>query len=597
MQNNRRPQPGGMPSEMILLYVMAGIVAAICAVVWVSVSLGHRIAARDLPESGFFPVVFGVLDGSVKWLPESTYVAVATVVLLGVLAVVAALLRGRRRRSTSRVDQAAQYLGRGRDIEALSVRNAREVAERLCVEGDVPGLTLGLTVAGDGSAMSTWEDMLILIAGPRTQKTTCYAIPSILAAPGACLVTSNKRDVVDATRGPREARGPVYVFDPQGIAREPETWWWNPLDYVTDEVQAAKLAEHFASGSRAEGARTDAYFEPAGQKLLSSLLLAAALDGRPLTDVYRWLTRPTDESAVLVLTDHGYDLQADQVAGVIQLNDKQRDGVYGSAQQMVECLTNRTAARWVTPTGPASRERFNAHDFVRAGGTLYSLSKEGSGTAGPLVTALTVAVVEAAEELAVESPGGRLSTPVVGVLDEAANVCRWRQLPSLYSHYGSRGIILLTILQSWSQGAEVWGEAGIKKLWSASNVRIYGGGVAEPAFLEDLAKLIGQYDRQTGSVTVNHGGMTGRGGRSTSTQLTRERIMDVDDLGALPKGRSVVFASGSRPTLLRTQPWMTSPHADEVKASIAENDPQASTTLREAAEGVAEVKREEATAR
>lgn len=528
------------------------------------------------------------------WLTESTYVAIAAVILLAILAVVLAVLRGRRRKSSSRVDTAAQYLGRGRDIEALSVRNAREVASRLGVEGDVPGLTLGQTVAESSTAMTTWEDMLILIAGPRTQKTTCYAIPSILAAPGACLVTSNKRDVVDATRGPREAHGPVYVFDPQGIAREPETWWWNPLDYVTDEVQAAKLAEHFASGSRAEGARTDAYFEPAGQKLLSSLLLAAALDGRPLTDVYRWLTRPTDEAAVLVLTDHGFDLQADQVAGIIQLNDKQRDGVYGSAQQMVECLTNRTAARWVTDNSSSSRERFDAHAFVRSGGTLYSLSKEGTGTAGPLVTALTVAVVEAAEDLAVESPGGRLSTPLVGVLDEAANVCRWRQLPSLYSHYGSRGIILLTILQSWSQGAEVWGEAGIKKLWSASNVRLYGGGVAEPAFLEDLAKLIGQYDRQTGSVTINHGGLTGRGGRSTSTQLTRERIMDVDDLGALPKGRSIALASGSRPTLLRTRPWMTGPHADAVKASILANDPQAPKTLREAEEGLAEVEREEA---
>lgn len=301
------------------------------------------------------------------WLTESTYVAIAAVILLAILAVVLAVLRGRRRKSSSRVDTAAQYLGRGRDIEALSVRNAREVASRLGVEGDVPGLTLGQTVAESSTAMTTWEDMLILIAGPRTQKTTCYAIPSILAAPGACLVTSNKRDVVDATRGPREAHGPVYVFDPQGIAREPETWWWNPLDYVTDEVQAAKLAEHFASGSRAEGARTDAYFEPAGQKLLSSLLLAAALDGRPLTDVYRWLTRPTDEAAVLVLTDHGFDLQADQVAGIIQLNDKQRDGVYGSAQQMVECLTNRTAARWVTDNSSSSRERFDAHAFVRSG--------------------------------------------------------------------------------------------------------------------------------------------------------------------------------------------------------------------------------------
>lgn len=594
MQNNRRPQPGGTPAEMVLLGTMAGLLAAVSALVWVSVTVGYSLAGREVPKSGFFPVVFGLLEGSVKWLPESTYVAVGVLVLLVVLAIVAAVLVRRRRQKVSRVDKSAQYLGRGRDIEALSRRNATDTARRLGVEADEPGLTLGRTVGDDQTAMTTWEDMLILIAGPRTQKTTAYGVPSILSAPGACLVTSNKRDVVDATRGPRSEKGPVLVFDPQGIAREPETWWWNPLDYVTDEVQAAKLAEHFASGSRAEGARTDAYFEPAGQKLLSSLLLAAALDRRPITDVYRWLTRPTDETSVHVLTDHGYELQADQVAGVIQLNDKQRDGVFGSAQQMVECLTNRTAARWVTPSGPASRERFDAHDFVRSGGTLYSLSKEGSGTAGPLVTALTVAVVEAAEDLAVDSPGGRLATPLVGVLDEAANVCRWRQLPNLYSHYGSRGIVLLTILQSWSQGAEVWGEAGIKKLWSASNVRIYGGGVAEPAFLEDLAKLIGQYDRQTGSVTINHGGMTARGSRSSSTQLTRERIMDVDDLAALPKGRSVLLASGSRPTLIRTQPWMTGPHAQEVKASIAANDPQASRTLHEVEETVSEIQQEAA---
>lgn len=40
----------------------------------------------------------------------------------------------------------------------------------------------------------------------------------------------------------------MWVFDPQSIANEePTTWWWNPLSYVTDEVKAATLAEHFAS--------------------------------------------------------------------------------------------------------------------------------------------------------------------------------------------------------------------------------------------------------------------------------------------------------------------------------------------------------------
>lgn len=235
--------------------------------------------------------------------------------------------------------------------------------------------------------------------------------------------------------------------------------------------------------------------------------------------------------------------------------------------------------------GVDERRQFNPEAFVREGGTLYSLSKEGRGTAGPLVTALTVAVVEAAEELAARSAGGRLATPLLGVLDEAANVCRWRELPNLYSHYGSRGIVLMTILQSWSQGVEVWGESGMRKLWSASNVRVYGGGgtTSDGSFLEDLARAIGQYDRLSSSTSY------GRGQRTVSQQLHRERIMDVDDLAALPKGRAVVLASGSRPTLIRTQPWMTAAYAADVLASIAAHDPQAERTIREAQEELATV--------
>jgi hypothetical protein len=57
--------------------------------------------------------------------------------------------------------------------------------------------------------------------------------------------------------------------------------------------------------------------------------------------------------------------------------------------------------------------------------------------------------------------------------------------------YGSRGIVLMTILQSWSQGVEVWGRDGMRKLCSAANIKVYGGGVAEAEFLNDLAQLVG----------------------------------------------------------------------------------------------------------
>ncbi len=581
--NNRRRDPGGFGAETMMLLVGIGGVVAAIVVLNVAVRLGHQLDGTgvELPSDPF-AFTLGVVMGRVPWPASATWIVIVLLAVVLALVVLAIIGVVRYRKGRTRVDRASSYMGRGKDVEGLSKRNAQAQATRLGVTGSL-GVPIGKTL-GQMPLYGTWEDMHIDIWGPRTGKTTSRAVPAILEAPGGVLVTSNKRDVVDATRDVRAEAGPVWVFDPQGIALENPTWWWNPLSYVTDEVRAAKLADHFASGSRDPGAKTDAYFDPAGQDLLAGLLLAAALDSRPITDVYGWLTRPTEEEPIGILRRGGYDLTADQVRGVITAPEKQRGGIYGTAQQMASCLTNRQVAAWVNPQGePDLRPQFDPAAFVRDGGTLYSLSKEGRGTAGPLVTALTVAVVEAAEELAAGSAGGRLSVPLLGVLDEAANVCRWRELPNLYSHYGSRGIVLMTILQSWSQGVDVWGDSGMRKLWSASNVKVYGGGVSEDAFLESLSKLIGDYDRQASSVS------SGRGGRSVNQQLHRERILDVADLAAMPKGRAVVLSSGNRPTLIRTQPWMTGPHVEKVKASIAAHDPQASRTIIEAQESVREV--------
>ena len=572
--NNRRAQPGRVTPETIMLWVVLGVAGVALVTVYAAVRIGHQVAGLPPAPSDPWAVLFGVLGGDVAWPMASTVVAAVVALVLVLVAAIVAGLISRHRGRSSRVDHAARYMGRGRDIETMSHSSAAATSSRLGVAGSA-GVPIGCTVATKAPLFGTWEDMHIDVWGPRTGKTTSRAVPAILEAPGAVLVTSNKRDVVDATRDVRAGRGDVWVFDPQAVIGEDSTtWWWNPLSYVTDEVKAARLAEHFATGSRDAGARTDAFFDPAAQDLLAGLLLAAALDRRPITDVYKWLTRPNDDEPVRILADHGYELTSDQVAGVVFSPEKQRGGVYGTAQQMASCLTNRAAARWVTPNGPGDRRRqFDPAEFLRHGGTLYSLSKEGRGSTGPLVTALTVAVVEAAEEQAARSAGGRLVIPLLGVLDEAANVCRWRDLPNLYSHYGSRGIVLMTILQSWSQGVDVWGESGMRKLWSASNVKVYGGGVAEVEFLENLSKVVGDYDKRTSSVTYS------RGVRSTTEQLHRERILDVADLAALPKGRAVVLASGSRPTLITAQPWMTGPHAEAVRASILAHDPQGQRTV------------------
>nr|WP_236900951.1 TraM recognition domain-containing protein [Cryobacterium arcticum] len=539
---------------------------------WLAVTWGSHI---DNVNPGMtrdpFNLFFGLLGGELVWPEAGTWILLATLAVLLVLGVLLAVGVTRARRRRSNVDGAATHMGKGRDLRALSTVGAKATAERLGVT-DWLGVPIGITVAGRRKLYGSPEDMHVDIWGPRTGKSTSRAIPAILSAPGAVLNTSNKRDVLDATRDVRAANGGrVWAFDPQRIALEEPTWWWNPLSYVTDDVKAAKLAEHFATGSRAGDARADPYFDNAGQDLLAGFLLAAAVAGLPITKVFTWTTTPGDETPVDILREHGYDQMADAVDGQVNGESRRRDSVYGTAAQMASCLKVRAIGQWVTPlsgnTATDTRPQFDPHAFVRSTDTLYSLSKEGKGTAGPLVTALTAAVVEAAEELATTQPGGRLATPMLGVLDEAANVCRWHGLPDLYSHYGSRGIVLMTILQSWSQGVEVWGRDGMRKLWSASNIAVYGGGVKEPEFLGELSQMIGDYDKHTTSTSV------GRGNRSTSHQVQRERTLDIADLGALPRGRAIVFASGAPATLIETVPWMKGPHAEAVRASIAAHDP------------------------
>gem|GEM_PF-4515624 len=94
--------------------------------------------------------------------------------------------------------------------------------------------------------------------------------------------------------------------------------------------------------------------------------------------------------------------------------DKQRSGVYGNAIKTMAWTTDPHIARWFTNTDPG-RTHFDVQQFVESNDTLVSLSREGEGSASPLVTSLTAAVLTAAEQTASMQPDGRLQTPLLGV--------------------------------------------------------------------------------------------------------------------------------------------------------------------------------------
>ena len=103
------------------------------------------------------------------------------------------------------------------------------------------------------------------------------------------------------------------MFDPQRIAYADQTWWWDPLRDVRGVEEAHRLAGHFVQEVR--GHRVRDFWTSAAQDLLTGLLLAAALSGRTLVEVYEWLNDPTMSTPAELLRAHGKQAAAASLQG------------------------------------------------------------------------------------------------------------------------------------------------------------------------------------------------------------------------------------------------------------------------------------------
>jgi type IV secretory pathway TraG/TraD family ATPase VirD4 len=150
---------------------------------------------------------------------------------------------------------------------------------------------------------------------------------------------------------------------------------------------------------------------------------------------------------------------------------------------------------------------------------------------------------------------------MVLVLDEAANICKISDLPDLYSHLGSRGIIPVTILQSYEQGESVWGTQGMAALWGSATKKLIGAGVDSPRLTRDLAVLVGHHDVPVRSVSV------GDGRASEQISWQRRLILEAADIRSIATGSALMLASGTRPALLDLEPWNARPDAARIDAA------------------------------
>ncbi|WP_051064444.1 type IV secretory system conjugative DNA transfer family protein [Acaricomes phytoseiuli] len=544
----RRRQNNTGPLIGFLLVVVAAVVFFMAVL-----PLGEKWAGRGYENSpqSTLSVLYEMSSGVRPWTEANTWAVLLWfgLPLLAALTIwgAVALTRPQRRE----IDRAARYMGRGRQIEPLTRKAVAKKAARLGIpDTKYPGVLLARHIPSGALLFQSFEDTCVDIRGPRAGKSTSRAIPAILQALGAVLVTENKPELFQVCAKARRKTGQVFLFDPQRITGTGAcpAMFFNPLSTVHCIEDAEALAKIFDDATSSVDARSDGYFAPAGLTVVADYLLAAALSGQYMDTVFQWVNSPLNQEPADILTRHGESGLAARVAETQKITDKTRGIIFSEARRIVGFLQSKSLLEWLTP-GPGKKEFVPSEFAASTTDTLFLLSQEGSGTAGPVIAALTKAVFNAAEIVAAGTGTGRLPVPLLAVLDEAANICRIKDLPEKYSHYGSKGILPMVLLQSYEQGEEVWGRGGMAKMWSAANVRIYGGNAVSPQFLSDLEKLVGTYEYKEAVVSY------GSQGKSTSYQTKTDSILSVSDLASVPGDRMIILAGQSRPTLAMSLPW------------------------------------------
>ena len=515
---------------------------------------------RANPARGYPDAVRQALPGPLgMWMA----LAVALLLVLGGAAAAAHVIRSIRPADGRAVSHSrgAGFASRHEVRSQLSERAVRDRAAHASLDGSrrYPTTAVGLRLGRDmHTRLDVWgsvEDSYLILGPPRSGKGVHLVIPHTLDAPGPVLVTSTRPDTLQATLRVRRQHGPVIAFDPQQLAPDAPRLRWSPTRGCSDPLVAISRARALSAGAGINHVTTtDAdFWSGMAAAVLRAYLHAAALTGRSMGDVLAWAGRPLDPTPMRILRSESGAAPgwAEELAAQASADPRQRDSVWAGVRRAVDALAD---PRVLATCSPDDQEGFDPTEFLHECGSLYLLGSTGTQlSVAPLITALLEDVLDTARTLAAAERSGRLTPPLLLLLDEAANIAPIPTLPNLLADGGGVGITTVTVLQSLAQARSRWGDAGADAMWDAATTKVIFGGLAHAEDLTRISRLAGEIDAP--HVTHN----TGNGGGSRSITSQRIPALPLEQIRCLPAGQALVLARRCPPAHVRLTPWWQHP--------------------------------------
>ncbi|GII59416.1 hypothetical protein Pth03_78050 [Planotetraspora thailandica] len=406
----------------------------------------------------------------------------------------------------------------------------------------------------------TLHDIRLTIAPPQKGKSSAAA-GAIIDAPGPVVVTSIRGDLIKNTAGLRQRVGTLHVFNPEGVGEYGSTFRWNPVAGCEDPETAIRRAGYMVEAVETRGLSESNFWSNQAVRVLSAYMHAAGLVAGSMRHVYKWLTEE-DYTPVEILSRHtmAAPFAADVVRRFLNLNDRTRDSIQATCDQVMSFMLSPEVVETLTPRGEG--DEFDIRSFLRSRDTLYLVaSSEAGSPVPPLLCALLAELKHEAVIAGAASPAGRLDPPLSLELDEVANVT---PIPvHVWASYAAgSGIRLAMYSQSWAQLVARWGEKGAETIWQTAGAKVIMAGASEPDLLTRVSQLCGK-------VYIKVRDHRERDGTKTPVQDYVD-VMAPGDVRRLPPGRAILILDAALPTIIRTeQVWKRA----DVKAWAKSGEP------------------------
>ena len=404
-----------------------------------------------------------------------------------------------------------------------------------------------------GQLWVPWDRTTGVIGPQGSGKTLDLLTPALLAAPGAALVTLTKLDdLLLSVTGRSSDDRPCVVLDPFGLAVGIPELIWDPIDGCVDPMVAERRAKAFTAGT-VKGAVNGGHGDDAARfyaaeaaKVIQAYFHAAALTGRSIQDVLRWVANPmstTDPTEILREHPHAAPFWHGLLHGALHGDDRTAGNTTTTVQQAMSLFFQEDIRRRCIP-GPG-RPATDIAEVIRRRGTIYLLGRDDPyASASPLMTAIAEHVLDTALAMANHSPWGKLCPPMLACLDELPSTAPLPTLRTRMANERALGISFIYAAQTWRQLAAIFGETEARALFGLTNVLVMFGGSKDVAFNQEISDLVGtvrvaRTSWQTGQM----------GGRTTSGEDIP--ILRPEEIRQLKERHALVVAENGKPIIAR----------------------------------------------